>query len=247
MMRFKYYISVFLLVMLSLQLRAQSEPVIVARLDMAKVFEKMNVWFRNTPSYTLTVTHASYENYTTEVPVEKMIGYFKKEKENYHSFLIGIHTVQNSKYKFVIDTSEKMILVANPDQLAWTTYTPDDYDVLLKNCSSIKVSSVGSDKLYRINLPANYPIAAYEFLVNADGLLKEIVWFYNQEIQKDENDEKSKVKPRVCIRFSDYKITNTLSYKEEFSEELYFVDQNKVLKTTSKYRDFKISDQRLRN
>ena len=246
-MRFKYYISMFLLAMLSLQLHAQVEPVIVARVDMAKVFEKMNTWFRNTPSYSLTVTHASYENYTIEVPVEKTIGYFKKEKENYHSFLIGIHTVQNSKYKFVIDTSEKVILVANPDQLAWTSYTPDDYVELLKNCSSIKMSSVGTDKLYRISLPSNYPIAAYEFLVNADGLPKEIVWYYNQEIKKDENDEKSKVKPRVSIRFSDYKTTNTFNYKDEFSDELYFVNQNKVLTTTGRYKDFKLSDQRVRN
>lgn len=247
MLRFKNYIIVFFLTLLFVQLHAQTESVVVPRTDMAKIFEKMNAWFRNTPSYSLTITHASYENYSTVVPEEKAIGYFKKDNQNYHSFLIGIHTVQNSKYKFVIDTSEKMILVANPDQLAWSSYTPDDYDALLKNCISIKMTTVGKDKLYKINLPANFPIAAYEFLVNSDGLPKEIVWYYNQEIQKDENDEKSKVKPRVSIRFSDYKTSTSFNYKMEFSEELYFVNQNSVLKTIGKYKGFKLSDQRIRN
>ncbi len=245
-MRLKYYILFLTFFLFTVELNAQQQMTIVPRVDMAKIFEKMNAWFRNTSSYSLTITHASYENYTTEVPVEKSVGYFKKEKESYHSFLIGIHTIQNDKYKFVIDTSEKIMLVANPDQLVWTGYTPDDYNVLLQNCISIQMSSVGTDKLYRINLPANSAIAKYEFWVNADGLPKEIIWYYNQEIQKDENDEKSKVKPRVSIRFSDYKTTNSFSYKNEFSEDDYFVNQNSVLKPVGKYKSFKLNDQRLR-
>lgn len=237
---------VFCFLLLNFHIEAQHQSTSVSKDEMAKIFEKMNAWFRNTQSYSLIVTHASYENYTTEIPVEKMKGYFKKEKENYHSFLMGIHTVQNSKYKFVIDTSEKIMLVANPDQLAWTSYTPDDYTSLLKNCSTIQMSIIGTDKLYKINLPAYSPIGAYEFLINPDGLPKKIVWYYNQEIQKDENDEKSKVKPRVAIFFSDYTTTNSFNFKNEFSEELYFVNHKSVLMPVGKYKNFKLNDQRLR-
>lgn len=218
----------------------------IGRTDMAKVFEQMNNWFKNTPSYSLSVTHASYENYTTMVPVEKAVGYFKKDKNNYHSFLLGIHTIQNSTYKIVIDSSEKIIAIANPDQLVWNTYTLDDYALLLKNCSTIKVSTSGLDKRYRFEFAEGYGLSGYEFLINPDGLPKEVVSYYSQEIKKDESDKNSpKVKPRVSITFSGYKKNPVLSYKEEFDESVYFIKKNNKPLLTEKYKDFKFNDQRL--
>jgi len=216
----------------------------VDKATMAKVFEQMNNWFKNTPSYSMTVTHASYENYTTTVPADKAVGYFKKDKNNYHSFLIGIHTIQNGTYKIVIDTAEKMMIVANPDQLVWNSYTTDDYVLLLKSCAAIKVSSTGHDKKYRLEMKEG-PLAYYEVVIDESGLLKEINSYYAKAIKKNEDDKNSpKVKPRVSIVFSGYKKNPIFDYKKEFDESNYFIKKEKRLIATGSFKNFKLNDQR---
>lgn len=212
---------------------------------MAKIFEQMNNWFKNTATYSLTITHASYEDHKTIVPVEKSVGYFKKDKNNYHSFLLGMHTIQNSNYKIVVDSSEKILMVANPDQLVWNTYTLDDYTYILKNCATIRVTDSGTDKKYRMDFDKEANISSYEFLFNQDGLLKEVVSYYNEEVKKDDDENSPKVKPRISITFSEYKKNPVLNYKEEFDESKYITKKNDKLIPAEAYKDYKFSDQRL--
>jgi len=218
----------------------------LGRPEMAKLFDKMNNWFKNTASYSLIITHASYENYNTMVPVERSVGYFKKDKNDYHSFLLGIHTVQNSVYKIVIDSSEKIMMVANPDQLTWNTYTAGDYEVMLKNCVAVKKMNNSVEKKYRIEFAAGSAISHYEFVFDQDEFLKEVISYYGLEIKKDGDDKNSpKVKPRISILFSGYKISPVLNYKEEFDESKYFFRKNGKLVPAERYRTFKLSDQRI--
>lgn len=221
------------------------KPENVDKATMAKVFEKMNNWFKNTPAYSMKVTHASYENYTTTVPADRAVGYFKKDKNNYHSFLIGIHTIQNNDYKIVIDTAQKIMLVASPDQLVWNSYTTDNYIYLLQECSAIKVTTIGTDKKYRLEYKEG-PLACYEIVVDADGLLKEVVSFYAKAIKKDENDKNSpKVKPRIVITFSGYEKKPVFNYKKDFDESCYFIKKGSKVIPVERYKKFKFSDQRL--
>ncbi len=213
--------------------------------EMSKVFEEMNNWFKNTSCYSLTVTHASYEDYKTITPFEISVGYFKNDKNNYHSFLLGIHSIQNSDYKIVIDTSQKIIMAANTDNTIWSTYALEDYSTILNSCSAIKVQNLSNYKRYRVEFDKEAQIAAYEFLLNPEGMIKEIVWYYGKEIKKDEDDSNSiKVKPRLSITFSGYKSNPTLSYIEEFDERNYFTKKENKLLVAEKYKQFKLNDQR---
>lgn len=242
----KYYLCCFVFLLCATSISAQTEKwQYVGRTDMAKIFEQMNNWFKNTPTYSLTITHASFEDYKTDVPVEKAVGYFKKDKNNYHSFLMGMHTIQNSTYKIVVDSSEKILMAADPDQLEWNTYTLDDYTLILKSCSTIKVTDKGTDKKYRMDFDGSASIGAYEFLFSQDGFLKEVVSYYNEEIKKNDDENSAKVKPRISITFSEYKKNPALNYKEEFDESKYFISKNNKLIPAEAYKDYKFSDQRL--
>lgn len=233
------------MLLLFLMSAANAQSVAISKEDMGKVFGKTNTWFRTTPVYSLAVTHASYEDYTTKTAVEKSSGYFKKEKNNYHSFLIGIHTIQNSQYKIVIDTTQKIIMVSNPDQLTWLAYTQEDYQAMLKNATATRMNKTGRYTFYRVELPEYNPVGAYEFLVDEKGLMREISWYYNREVKKDENDDASRVKPRMGISFSDYKEDISFNYADTFSEALYFEKKNNKLVLTEKYAAFKLLDQRI--
>ena len=244
----KLYIICFILFVFSF-LRVQSQDVAwktITKEEMANVFEQLSNWFKSPSVYSFTVTHASYENYKTIVPYEKSVGYFKRDKINYHSFLLGIHTIQNKKYKISVDTASKIIMVANVDSSSWDTYKLDDYKVLLESCVAIKVFNEKTDKHYRLEFREGYPLSSYEFLIAANGVLKEITWYYAKEVQKDPDDEHSaKVKPRLNITFSDYKKNQVFNYKNEFDESVYFFNKGNKLVVTEKYKKFEISDQRL--
>jgi hypothetical protein len=225
-------------------MRAQDNS--ISKEEMGKVFEATNNWFRTTPSFSMGVTHASFENYTTEAPADKTSGYVIKEGSNYHSFLLGIHTIQNKYYKIVIDTAEKIVVVANPDQLTFLSYTQDDYKVFLKNSTATKMIQAGKYTYYKVELPAANPISFYEILKDEKGLLREVKWYYNQQIRKDPNDASSNVKPRMSISFSNYNESPKPNYTETFSESPYFIQKDGKLVVTVAYHTFKLLDQRIR-
>lgn len=220
--------------------------VIVSKDEMAKTFEKMSNSIKYVQTYSMVVTHASYENYKTNVPFERYVGYFKKDKNNYHSFLLGIHTIQNSKYRISVDSTAKIMMVANNDNNSiWDNYGLQDYKDILSICSTIKMINVGTDKLYRLEFKEPNPLTAHEFVMSAEGILKKITWYYAKEVQKDPEDKNSaKGKPRLEITFSEYKKNSSIP-KNEFDENIYFTRNDKRLVLTDRYKQYELSDQRL--
>ncbi|MCW3084168.1 MAG: hypothetical protein JWP12_1534 [Bacteroidetes bacterium] len=218
----------------------------VGRDDMAKTFEKMGTALKNTPVYSMVVTHTSFENYKTIVPFERSVGYFKKNNNSYHSFLLGIHTVQNPKYRISVDSSAKIVMVANNDNNSiFNTYGIEDYKEVLNSCTTIKVISVGTDKLYRMEFKPGSQLTAQELVITEDGFLKKLTWFYSKEVQKDPEDKNSvKAKPRLEITFSELKKNPSFS-KKEFDEKEYFSKKETKLLLTEKYKAYQLSDQRI--
>ncbi len=212
---------------------------------MAKVFEQMSNWFKNTTNYSVVVTHASYETHTTTLPFEKSVGYFKKEKDNYHSFLLDIHSIQNAQYKIVLDTANKVMMIANIDKSIWNAYTLEDYKFILKTSKECKIMRLNTDKKYQIAYNEGHPLERYEFLVASDGSLKEVIMYYSKKVPKDvDNKNSEKVKPRLTITFSAFKKLQPNTNDNEFNEKKYFLKKGKKLVPVAQYKDFTLSDQR---
>lgn len=213
---------------------------------MANVLIQLNDWFKNTPNYAVTVTHTSFETYTTTVPYEKSVGYFKKDRERYHSFLLGIHTFQNAAYKIVVDTANQTMLVANVEPGIWNAYDLEGYTYLLNSCSGIKTANSGSDKKYRLEYGIGHPLERYEFLLAPDGSLKEVAMYYRNSVPKNpDNPASEKVTPRLNITFSGYKKGNFGMTNDECDEKKFFIKKGNKLLPTGKYRNFNLIDQRL--
>jgi hypothetical protein len=243
----KQYITVLLTLLAITKSYSQGNDwVTVSKENMSKVFEGMNSWFRNTTDYSLTVTHASYKDYKTTVPAEKSVGYFKKDKNNnYHSFLLGIHTIQNAGCKIVVDSMQKIIMVANPDKLIWTNYTNEDYTYILNAAVSIKMMNYTNEKLYRVEFSKSATISSYEFLIGSDNVLKQIVWYYGKEVKSVDDESTTGTKPRLVITFSNMKKNAVLNYKDDFDESNYFTKNNSKMILTERYKKYKLIDSRV--
>jgi len=211
--------------------------------EAAKVYIALNNHYCKTSSYSLKVKYSSFQDYYTSSEHETSSGYFCKYGSNYHSYLMGIHTIQNANYKIVLDTSRKIVAVLNPDKAFEKSITMIDYNEILKNCTAIKVAIVGNEKHYRVEFKETYYVNAYEYAINNTGWLNELTLFYNKNYVDEDGKEKN-VKPRLKITFSDIK-ENVKEEKNEFDENKYFSKLGYKIILNNKYKNYYLSDQRV--
>jgi hypothetical protein len=244
--KIRKYILSFALGIATLGMQAQTKWTTIDKKEMSEVLSRISEWYKNTSSYSLTVTHTSYENYTTTIPFEKRTGYFKKDKNNYHSNMLGFNTIQNENYKIVVDTSNNAILVSNPDKSIGNAYTLNDYERILNLCSEIKKSvGLNNETHFRLELKQGHNISYYEYIVDAEGFLKQMVWYYDKEVWKNVDDKNSeKGKPRLSVAFSGY-TKNSTHAKNEFDASKFIIKKENKIVLTEKYKGFRLYDQRI--
>lgn len=211
--------------------------------EASNVYVQLNKLYNQTSSYELAIHYASYKDYTTTVEYEQSTGYFKKYGNNYHSILLGIHTIQNNKYKIVLDTVSKVLAVANPDSVFKSGMTMVDYKSMLQYGEALKTATVGTEKHYRIEFNETYPISACEYTMNSTGWITELTIYYNKEITNEEGNSE-KIKPRLKMTFSGYRF-NISQGVNELNEKIYFTKQGYKITLIGKYKDYMLSDQRV--
>lgn len=215
---------------------------VISKETMAQQFDEMNRQFKSMEVYSIAVTHASFENYTDKIPHEKSTGYFKKEKNNYHSFFLGIHTIQNSRCKVVVDSAHEIIIVADPDHSFANTLTQTDYSSLLSSCALIKKMQSNKETHYRFEFEKENPLNAYEFYFGQNELLSGITIYYNREIKTENN---SITKPRMEISFRNWR-KNIVYSQQEFDESRFiFKKECQYFLQPSFAGKYKLLDQRL--
>jgi hypothetical protein len=240
------YISIFYFASVSLSLAQVITWSNSTKEEVAKEFEKINAWYKNADTYSLIITHKTFEDYKTTTPFEKMTGYFKKNKNTYHSFLLGTHSIQNSNYKVVVDSAHALVMVSNPDKSFDSPVSMKDYSDGLMICKSFKKFEGDKERRIRLEFGEYHTVNSYEIMYYPEGNVKEITIYYNTAVKKDEDDINGiKKKPRLTVTLSDYK-TNVSFNKDEFSEhKIIGVTKDKKLFLQANYKTYKLSDQRL--
>lgn len=214
----------------------------ISKEEFLKVLEKVEKLYRTGSSYSVEVSHASFKDYATKTVHDKSTGYFIKDsKNNYHSYLMGIHTVQNEKYKVVADSAKKSIMVSGRDASLDKAMNPVDFSKSMEKCTAIKYYVSGTNTLYRVEFSKNYPYNAYEMETDADAQVKKLILYFNSELPLDPNDKNSKKsKPRVEITFSNYKKNAAVSYSEHFDHSKYILQKQGKWIAAGKFKDCKV-------
>jgi len=243
-MVFKLYISVFITA-LSVAKPTDNWNIITVD-EMSKEIKKIEAFYKNTPAYSVSVTHASYKSYTATSSEDKMNGYFMKDaKNNYHSYVLGIHSVQNNKIKITVDSLNKSILINEPDKAFTKEVKVKEIEQMLKICTSVKKQNGTEISKYRFEFGKGTQYAAYEIWVNMDSRLQKIILYFNAEFPSDpDNDKSVKTKPRAEIVFSNYKTGIKPVYKDHFDETKYIKLSGDKYIPTEKFKNYKVYDLR---
>ncbi|MCW3104302.1 MAG: hypothetical protein JWO09_2742 [Bacteroidetes bacterium] len=210
-------------------------------------------WFTKTGAYKVNVSYASFVDHTTAVPYERSEGSFVKDGKNLHSVVLGMHTIQNERYRITVSDDEQMIALNN---LSGTEQLPVDmesFSDLLDHVQAIRKQVKAGGTCYRIEFAPNGLYASFEFELDAAGLLGKLTYFYSAEMteENDEADESGNVnkgkiqgKPRMEISFYNYQQNLKVDYEKEFSEKKYFTASGKKVTLSEKYRHYELKDYR---
>lgn len=217
--------------------------------DMSKEIKSMEEFYKNTSAYSIKIVHRTYRNYSATKIEDESTGFFIKDaKNNYHSYSMGIRTIQNSKMKLTIDSLNKSILLNEPDSYLSKEVKISELKDLLKLCSAIKMNKEEGAKKYRFEFNKGGSYSAYEIWANSSSQIKKLILFFNTEVLTDPSDEKSaKTKPRAEISFSDYTTGITPDYKKYFDETPYIQLKNEKYSGVGKYKGFEVLDLRVKN
>lgn len=222
---------------------------VVSADEMTKKIKEIESFYKTTKAYSIVVSHKSYKNYTSNIPEDQSNGFFIKDtKNNYHSYSMGIRTVQNDKVRITIDSLNKSILINQPDKSFSREVKISELKDLLKTCSKMKIGTWSNIDKLRFEFSRSSSYSAYEIWTSTSYRITRVVIYFNIEIPTDPDDEKSpKTKPRAEIVFSDYKTGISPDYKKYFDETKYIVFKNGEYAATDKYADFLIYDLRVKN
>jgi len=209
-------------------------------------FEQMNNWHKLHKEYSMKLKHATFDDYSTIIPSDISSGYFIKSNRNYHSFLLGIHTIQNDRFKIVIDSSGKDLFLSYPNTSIWTEYDSASWSMNLDECISLKMDESQGGKTFRMEFSEDNELSAYEFTLAKDGRLLQSICFY-KEIQSENEDGKPiSTKPRLTISYFDFKFSVSDKTKTEFNELKYIAKSGDNFIPSSKYKEYNLIDQRVR-
>lgn len=219
--------------------------------EVAGAYQKAGAWFINTPSYAFKLRYASFKDAATSTQVESSEGYYKRVSGSYVTEAMGIKTIQNLKIKLIVDTVDKMITVMDLGTLSPGIATMEEMESLLSNTKSLKKSKQSKGIWYRIDFKKNSQFDAYEFLVNENGRLERLTYYYSEQVEKKDGDwrpgatEEVKIRPRLEISLFSYEVP--AKYNEsEFSEQTVLTGQKEKISLTGMYSDFRLLDYRIR-
>jgi hypothetical protein len=209
---------------------------------LSKTFESINNHFARMLSYSVNVTDESFASYTASIYHQKYSGYFKRNRESFHSYLGSVHTIQNKDCRIAVDSEKRMIMISDPVDYLTQVMPVESYTALLKICTKVLESHSENGTTYRLEFNSKNPVAAYEITIK-DSLPEKIVVYYAKSIKAP--NENAPDKPKLEVYFSNW-VINTTQSKEDFDLEKYIEKKgnNYVLKPPYSVK-YKLLDERV--
>lgn len=217
--------------------------------EVIAVYEKAMSWFSTNENCKVAVNYASFTDHQITKAYDQSYGYYRKDKKNIHTAALGIITIQNERVCFIIDSANKMIVLKSKAELSQPLFDQKSFSESLDRVKALKKQKdEQGNMIYRIEYFPNAVYEASEFNVNEKGLITKVKYYYNKEVQENEQDPKSlKGKPRLEISFIGYQTNVKFNYEKEFSEKNYLKDIGKRPILNDNYKKFELKDYRIVN
>lgn len=218
---------------------------VIEKADFDSAIETMSQFYQKNRKFSENVTDRSYKGWDAVTPYETQTGYYECDNNKFHSYLMGIHTIQDDNYRITIDTSEKLIVVTDVAPISGEDVAQLSYKNSLTNATAYKSATTANGTIYRAEFNAIPSYSAYNLDVATNGQLRSMVIYYRDEFPINPKDQTSqKVKPKLEVAFTNFK-TNSSFGAKEFDTGKYITLNGKALQLTTAYSTYQLTDARI--
>lgn len=212
--------------------------------EYERILDKGEKFYKE-KKYSVKYKISSFKTHQEIIPYETAKGFVIRQNESFHNGVLGVHSIQNEKYRFVIDSIQRYIMIANP-------VDPESYETILNNIKLwkkqiITVKQLVTDQGMKLNVRFNENLRTESMTLefNKEGFLKKSTVYFRIQLSHDPTDKNSiKTAPRVETEYSEYKTSLTEIQNRSFDEKKYFIYSEKGFTPTQEYKSFKVKDTR---
>lgn len=210
-----------------------------------EIMKKASEYFNDEVSFSVNVSISSYRTHDDKTAFETQKGFFIRSGKNFHHYLMGIHTIQNKKYRFVIDSAENNIMVANPISDDENKILLGSFEQFHSHITKTEILKLNEVDRIRITFLKKNKVERMELEIDKNGFLRKSVAYFRIALSENENDAiTSSTKPRLETVFTNYK--KVKADDANYDESKYFVSKNNKFIGVNKYSTYKIKDTRIK-
>lgn len=203
-------------------------------------FKMINNTYVKNELLSMDIEYIYYQDENSKIATETKKGSFKKSGKNILSSLIGITTIQNERYMWMIDNENKVIVVSKP-KISFDMTMISSIDSMLKVCSSVDFKELSKkEHSYQLNFNKNSDnYKSISVIYNADTyFLNNITISFREPVLTDVNNEASVKKiPKLKIQYSNINTKPNLS-SISFSEQKYFEVKDQKIFGKGQYKEY---------
>jgi hypothetical protein len=237
------------IVVLSLSSMQAQEPWKTITIDeYEKKCLQVEEFYKKHTKYSVNVLHSSYQGHASNAKLyERSEGYFRRDADQFHSYLLGIHTIQNETVRIIVDSVQKTIHVSNVEKLSTEQAMPVSWMFSKKSIEKCYEIPFGKSRVYKLSFPKGGSYTSFEIKISEKMNIEEIVFYYSSSYPSDPGNPKSpKVSPKLVISFSGFSQTTPIT-KNDFSTQRYItIDKNNKILPTSAYQSYRLMDARIK-
>lgn len=202
-----------------------------------------SIAFFNKESYSYSLTYESKLSGSNKVE-DRLEGVFHKNGKKLYCTLPGNFTVQDDKFRLLINKESREILVVDPDFKFGKNEKWNNFDELLNEVESIdKFSENGQIRLV-LKMKKGSSIQLQEIILNREELISEIRIHYSVDyLSASDSDLAGTGNPILTIKFNNIKEHSDWIGKMDVSS--FVVYRNKEFYPIGDFINFKVIDYRL--
>jgi hypothetical protein len=225
------YISLFLALCGSLT--AQRE----ITFDQIKpIFDRIERYYKG--DYAIWSEITSYKGHTSTQPEDRSTGYIYKKGSVIEAIKLGIYSIQDSRIKIIVDSSEAMVGLTYPDTAHLVSF--DQYKAQQAAQIIERITLAESDRF--IQLEFHYKKGGeYENIslrIVSSGMIEEMTLFFANEIAyKGTNGTLKKDKAKVQMKFKEIPLREA-KFAHKISDII--IPQGQSYALTNAYKSFEL-------
>lgn len=148
-----------------------------------------------------TVKLASFKGHQNPVKEDESIGYFVKDGNTIYSYQLGIYTVQNKKFKVIVDSTERYVGITYSDTAQTSPYSSASPSYSKKYVKSIELLEKRQKKYITIYFIDGYSYSKIVTVLTKSNILESMELFLANDIVYEEKGKEQKDKAKIRITF----------------------------------------------